>query len=376
MMEAMKSGTGRIGKLDIGIALVLSALAIVLGIMQVTDPEVEASVLVIPLFLLLTVPLFWRSAAPLAALAATLAGLAVHIALFGELVRCGIVFSVSFLLAYAAASKLERGPAFIGLGLSLAISVTASFFDGPDGADPAFMAFVGPIGVAVWGIGRVVRSRGRMASELETRTSELQTARDERARLEVAGDRARLAGELDELLHRRLGALARLADDGAHAGDSAGTTATLVDIERESRQTLEEMRAVVGVLRDDEAQAPTSPQPTLTHLEAMLVRAKGADARLTVEGNPRVLPAGVELSAYRVVEHLLAALDDSPDVEVRVGFRDDVLELAVAGPPRRRGEEALARARERLQLHRGTLEVNTRNGRAEAMASLPVLAGA
>ena len=228
---------------------------------------------------------------------------------------------------------------------------------------------------AIWGIARVVRSRSRMADELEARTSELRAARDERARLEVAGDRARLSGELDELLQRRLGELARMADQGADLTDTARATATLVDIERESRRTLGEMRELVGVLRHDSSAAPTTPQPTLTHLEALLVRAKGADAKLRVEGSPRVLPAGVELSAYRVVEHLLAALDDAPDVEVRVRFSDDALELAVSGPTRRHAKAAIERARERVQLHRGTLEATTRGGRAEAVASLPILAG-
>ena len=214
-----------------------------------------------------------------------------------------------------------------------------------------------------------------MADELEERTGELRAARDERARLEVATDRARLSAELDELLQRRLGGLARMADVGADATDSAGATATLVDIERESRRTLEEMRELVGVLRDDASAAPTAPQPTLTHLEALLVRAKGTDAKLRVEGSPHVLPAGVELSAYRVVEHLLAALGDVPDVEVRVRFSDDALELAVSGPARRHAKAAIEQARERVQLHRGTLEATTRGGRAEAVASLPILAG-
>ena len=61
-----------------------------------------------------------------------------------------------------------------------------------------------------------------------------------------------------------------MADDGARPTDPATATATLVEIESESRRTLEEMRAVVGVLRDDDADAPTAPQPTLTHLEALL----------------------------------------------------------------------------------------------------------
>jgi hypothetical protein len=108
----------------------------------------------------------------------------------------------------------------------------------------------------------------------------------------------------------------------------------------------------------------------------MLVRAKGAGARLRVEGAPRALPAGVELSAYRVVEHLLDALRDEPDVEVTVRFADDALELSVAGPVRRRGEQAIERARERVRLHDGTLEATTRDGRAEALVSLPLFARA
>ena len=195
-------------------------------------------------------------------------------------------------------------------------------------------------------------------------------ARDERARLEVASDRARLSGELDELLQRRLGELARMADEG---GRSANPTATLVDIETESRRTLDEMRELVGVLRDDAGTAPTSPQPTLTHLDAMLVRAKGSGAELTVDGNPRVLPAGVELSAYRIVEHLLAALEDAPDVRVCVHFRDDALGLDVSGPARRNAGEAIERARERTRLHHGTFEASTRGRRAEAAVMLPVL---
>ena len=96
------------------------------------------------------------------------------------------------------------------------------------------------------------------------------------------------------------------------------------------------MREIVGVLRYDDA--PTSPQPTLTSLRALVLRDKGDDARLTVEGSPRVLPAGVELSAYRIVEHLLSALDDAPGVEVGVRFGEEALEIRVSGPAGRRGD--------------------------------------
>jgi hypothetical protein len=165
-----------------------------------------------------------------------------------------------------------------------------------------------------------------------------------------------------------------MADEGARAADGNGATATLADIEHASRSTLEEMRAVVGVLRDEPDAAPTAPQPTLTHLEALLVRAKGANARLSVDGSPRVLPAAVELSAYRIVEHLLAALEDAPDVGVRVCFGGDALEIAVSGPARKDAKASIERARERARVQSGTVEATVRGGRAEAVASLPVLA--
>ena len=82
-----------------------------------------------------------------------------------------------------------------------------------------------------------------------------------------------------------------------------------------------------------------------------------------------MLPAVVELSAYRIVEQLLDALGTQPDVRVR--FADDALELTVSGPVSRRGVQAIERARERVQLHAGTLAATTRGGRAEAVVSLP-----
>ena len=133
------------------------------------------------------------------------------------------------------------------------------------------------------------------------------------------------------------------------------------------------MRSVVGLLRDGDAPV-TEPQPTLAHLDALLLHEKGTAARLTVTGEPRMLPAGLELSAYRVVEHLLGATGDAP--EVHVDFRADALQVTVSGPvhgSRRRTEAALDRARERLALHHGSLESEIAGGRTRATAALPVL---
>lgn len=370
MIDSMTSDRERIGKLDVAIAVGFGLLGLLLTSGVVGEP-VEANALGVLIVLPLTVPLLWRRVAPVGALGAVLAVVVVLDLLFGsDVVRCLLVPPMTFVLVFSAGTRLERREALIGLGLGLALIVAEGI-----ATYGGFAVVLVPLATAIWCIARVVRSRRQMTTELAARTAELRDARDERARLEVATERARLSGELDELLQRRLGELAQLADEGARPSDPATATATLAAIETKSRRTLEEMRAVVGVLRNSGSGLPTEPQPTLTHLEALLVRAKGSDARLTVEGSPHVLPPSVELSAYRIVEGLLAALDDAPGVDVRVSFRDDVLELAVSGPARRMAKEAIERARQRVELHQGTLDATTRGRRAEAVVSLPMLAG-
>ena len=317
----------------------------------------------VPLILLVTVPLLWRRSAPLAAVAASVAGLLLNEVLAGsEFLRCGVCLIAALLFAFTCGSRV---PGLLGLALSLALVFVSAAIE-ITMPMPLFLAAA--VGVS-WTVGRLVRSRRRLAEELSVRNEELREARDERSRLEVAAERARLSRELDELLQRRLGELARMAEAGVSGG--AGPVELLAGIEQRSRATLDEMRAAVGVLR--EGSAELAPQPTLTHLEALLVRAKGGDARLAVEGSPRALPAAVELSAYRIVEHLLDALEDAPGVTVSVRFGDDALELGVSGPARRRAREAIERARVRAQLHSGTVEATVRGGRADARASLPVL---
>jgi signal transduction histidine kinase len=118
-----------------------------------------------------------------------------------------------------------------------------------------------------------------------------------------------------------------------------------------------------------------SPAPSVAHLDALLARRSHADARLAVSGDPRALPASVELSAYRVVEHLLGVLADEPEtrIDVLMRFEDDALEITVTGPVLRGADVrgTVARARERVRLQQGSLNVKVARGRARAVAQMP-----
>ena len=200
--------------------------------------------------------------------------------------------------------------------------------------------------------------------------------RDLRAEVEVTDDRARMSAELDSLLHERLGQLSRAASTSSEAMDADAARALMAGIEAESRQTLSEMRDIVGVLRGGEPSL--APAPSVAHLDALLARNGRSDTRLVVSGSPRALPASVELSAYRIVEHLLGVLGDESagPVEVHVAFEDDALELRVSGPVHRGADVrgAVARARERARLQEGTLNVKVARGRARAVALVPLVA--
>jgi hypothetical protein len=203
------------------------------------------------------------------------------------------------------------------------------------------------------------------------RNEELRSLRDQRAQLEVTDDRVRMSGELDSLLDRRLHQLTTLAEAGTRIEDPAAAQALLTRIEDEGRRTLDDMRDVVGRLRGGEV--VLSPAPSVAHLDALLAQ---HGSRLEVSGDPTVLSASLELSAYRIVEHLLAVLDRDGDrpVDVRMVFERGSLQVTVTGRVSRGADVrgAIARARERARLQEGTLQVKLTRGRARAVADLPV----
>lgn len=335
-------------------------------------PMTSHSWLMVPVFVLASVPVLWWRRNLVAVVAAALTVVVVHDLAFGWETRCGAGLPLAFVLVYLGAVSSERTRALVVLGLGTLLMVAVLVVDATTGLAPSVLAL--PILLILFFIGRAVRQRTAMSAELRVRTAELQSLRDERAALEVVGDRARLAQDLDGFLQQRLAQLTTAAESGADL-DPTRARALFATIEADSRATLEGMRDLVGLLRGGDV--ALAPAPTVAHLEAMLARHAQADSRLTVAGDPRSLPASVELSAYRIVEHLVDVLSDAPGspIEVDLHFDQAALGISVRGRVDRLADvrAAVARARERATFLGGSLDVRLARGQAHAVAQLPVL---
>ncbi len=358
------------GVLDIAAAILLSGYAVALVAHQHPGPSAVVGVLT------MTLPVAWRRRAPMGA-AVTLAAAALLNGLaFGRLIRCGPVLPAIFLVTFTIGARLDRHKAAAGLLLCAGATIAEGLYDPRIGGQG--LVFVLPLLAGFFAVGRLVRARTKTAEALRSRSAELRRQREQTASLAVLADRARVSADLEASLKAELGGIAATTADGLDVlgTDHDAARRALTSIENDSRAVLSRMRQVLGALHEP---APSAPQPTLTQLSELLDRATSADARLTLEGNPRTLPAGLELSGYRIVEHLLLALDDAPDgtVQVRLRFSPEALELQVRGPcsPTADLRAALAAAQARAGLHGGTVESLLAGGICYATARLPLVSG-
>jgi signal transduction histidine kinase len=359
---------------DVGVAVLLSAWAVLLVTGLFPGSTDHGGVLAAAGVLAMTVPVAWERRAPLGAAVAAAAGAVVNELLIGPMVRCGPCLPAVLLISFFAGTRLNWRRLPIAAALCMA-SVTLQAYHDPQ-LGPGFLTAGLPAVVLACAAGRLVHSRMAAAAALRARNAELRAQRERTAELAVAADRARVANDLHDFVRDQITAMAEAASAGRElmAEDPAVAQDALERIGTSGRETLAQMREVVGNLRADHL---TGPQPVLADLDRLLEQATTADARLRVSGSPRALPAGLELSAYRIVEHLLEALEDSPGarIDVLLRFGDDALELDVSGPARRQPGSAFATAHERVALLGGTLNVETGSDRCSALVRLPLAPG-
>jgi signal transduction histidine kinase len=186
---------------------------------------------------------------------------------------------------------------------------------------------------AAWAAGRAIRSRRVLTSELGLISARLTAERDDRARLAIAGERSRIARELHAVVARSVAAMVIQAEAarGRLDRDPVRADAAMGAIENTGRQTLAEMRRILGVLRHTEHVGEREPQPGVAQIYTLIQRARerGQPVELSVDGEPETLPAGVELGVYRIVEDALNSVrpQSGSTVVVALRFGEEDLEL-------------------------------------------------
>jgi hypothetical protein len=353
--------------------LVPVVLLTALGV-AITDPSSGDDTIVGTLLVpTVTVPVFWWRRAPLAAAIGISIGMIVSGIPSFDQIRCGFAIPGALLILFSLGSREELRRGLTGLA---AVEGGVVFLLFTDPRLDAGAAFFLPLCAGLWGAGRLFRSRTQVAAELAERTRDLERTREETAQLAAEIERAKVAADLDVAARDRVRSVVEMARRGEEAADEMSREA-FEEIEREGRESLNRMRELLGVLRSDERD--TSPRPTLAQLEVLLQRARagGRPIELRVEGNQRPLPSGVELAAYRVVQHALEALGVASGERATVALRylpsELKLEVSGAEPSGAPEESALDAARERVAAHGGEFSTTPQGvGRVLVRAELPL----
>ena len=309
------------------------------------------------------------------------------------------------LAAYHTGRHWTRRARFRGLILgwvgALAVTVQASLsflYHWDDIPARIFISLMlgvlcGSIFTVFWFLGDSRRMRELRSEEFEERARRLEYEQEQERRLAAQDERTRIAREMHDIVAHSLSSIISQADGARYAAASARTARaqqaqqpgqaqqsepdiaeqTLELIADTARDSLTQMRSLLGLLRTDEATA-YAPVPTLSDVSALVEQSRRAGLPVTFTGitgtMARPLPQGAELAAYRTVQEALTnALKHSPGAAttVTIHWGKDGLQLWVQnGPVSSAAAQHIARPvpgsgnglrgmSERIALYHGTL---------------------
>ncbi|MBM7056335.1 MULTISPECIES: sensor histidine kinase [Streptomyces] len=304
-------------------------------------------------------------------------------------VRPGVGNFAMLVITYTVATVGERWASRLALIGSLSAAALSQLrWEAEPGGSWVQVIFVTVIMtvpfVLAWVLGDSLRTRRAYFDQLEERAARLEREREAQSKVAVAAERARIARELHDVVAHNVSVMVVQADGAAYVMDAAPDQAkqALETISGTGRQALAEMRRLLGVLRTGDA--PESgeyvPQPDVEQIEDLVaqVRQTGLEVDFKVEGTPRPLPSGVELTAYRVVQEALTNTrkHGGPDAgaSVRLVYFDDGLGLLIEDDGRGAAHElyedggadgaghGMIGMRERVGMVGGTLDAGPRPG--------------
>jgi signal transduction histidine kinase len=236
-----------------------------------------------------------------------------------------------------------------------------------------------------------LRNRRAYVRILLERLEQAERTREEEAKRRAEQERLRIARDLHDVVAHTLTTINVQAGVAAHllGRDSGNARPALAMIETASHEALQELRMILGVLREaDGGTAPLEPVPGLAALETLIERARGSglDVSFEVEGEqpPRV-PEAVQLAAFRILQESLTNVRrHAPGAAARVelAYGADRLRLAIENGTPHTGNgdggtpgAGIAGMRERAAALAGTLQARRSGDRFCVVAELPYRRG-
>ena len=297
---------------------------------------------------------------------------------------------------FAVAVHAEnRRKAWWALGVAcvaLMLAASVSLFDQSDG-----FAYLSAVSVAAFLVGAiaagvVIRNRERIFADTERRAAEAEANRVAEAERAVVKERSRIAREMHDVVAHGMSVIAVQAAAGQEIvhTDPDKAAQVLARIEAIGRESLTELRRMLGVLREEgDESASLSPQPGIADVAAAVAQSSvtGVPTELCVEGRQRDLATGIELTAYRIVQEALTNVrkhaGGSASATVRIAFERDVLVVEVLDDGRGAATSlsgvgtghGLIGMRERVEIYGGEFTSGPRPGGGYAVrAVLPAVA--
>ncbi|MEU1518371.1 sensor histidine kinase [Streptomyces sp. NPDC005811] len=274
---------------------------------------------------MLLLPLAWRRRAPWAVFCAVAAAAFTQWLLAFQLpADIALLVALYTVAAHSARRHLPAAGAVVEGGILLACLRWA-----PDGRFAITALTLTALAAAAAALGAHMRA-------LRERAAHLERERDQRARLAVAEERARITREMHDIVTHNLSVMVALADSAAYARSADKSSAAMAQISETGRQALTDMRRALGILRAGEADAERHPLPGIAELEALAdqTRAAGLPTLLEIQGDPTRLSSTAQLTVYRLVQEALTnTLKHTPPgthAEVRIRCLAEAVTLDVA----------------------------------------------
>jgi signal transduction histidine kinase len=284
----------------------------------------------------------------------------------------GVTFLVGCAALFLVGLLRDRAQAVAGFAVAEGVLAVVVHNDPRSGVGNFVVASI--IFAIVWTIAFGVGRKSVEADEARERAFRAEREREERARSAVAEERARIARELHDVVGHSVSVMTVQASGVRRLlrPDQEREREALLIVERTGREALAEMRRMVGVLRRPEEAPALAPQPSLDHLNRLVDQAReaGLPVELRIEGEASQLPAGVDLTAYRLVQEGLTNVvkhAQATRAEVLVNYGDGYLEVTVRDDGQGVGNgdgggHGLVGMRERVSVYGGELDAGPQTG--------------